>query len=863
MRRLLPMLLLMFSLAASAQSGPSSEDALKARLLHQPLYLQQSLGSDKLHFDSTGAAQGKASLVSFTLCGIDVTGLKLKNNALQLTAHRVGLEFIDKNPKRVTLQARNGLGIGTHDEEMKVTIDAPAGGDYGPVLDAIFTDRLADLVPRMPVEWQSFARASILEEPVPDAGKPSPARGTRRIGGGIVAPRVLFAPEPQFSEAARLNRWAGNVLVYLQVDAAGEPVKIHLIRPLGLGLDEAAICSRACLQIPAGDGRRRAGSGRDERRGQLPDLLNARRWRRARLSSCVEPCFRSSSLPQPPWPSSSPCPPRLPFLACRRPPRRPCRASPRTASPRTSSFWPTTCSKAAAPARVADSSPQNTWRRSLRCSAWPLPGENGTYFQRVPMVNVSAKPESTFSLVTGKDSQPLTPGKDITATCQTAAAQVDIDQAPVVFVGYGIHAPELGWDDYAGVDVKGKVVLMFVNQPPSPEPTASGLPKTPFTGKALTYYGRWTYKYEEAARQGAVGAILIHETTMAAYPWTVVGSRWGRKTAYLADITNPRVPLAAWIQFDVASALFEHNGLDLRTLMKLARTPGFKAMALNSKFTAHLGSTIEPFDGQNVVAKLPAPASHRENEAYGHRVLLYTAHFDHLGINPAQSGDNIFNGAIDNASGDAMLLEVARAFQSAEEIDGSARDKLSTTPHAVYFAAVDAEEQGLLGAEYLAAHPPVPARDIALNLNFEGIFIMPAGIPEQLMVSGAERTSFLPQVAGVARSFGMEIIPDPLPAAGYYYRSDHFALARQGIPAFSIGAGNKFQGHDLAYGQAIAADYIAHRYHQPADEYSDKFDLRANARLAQLSIALGWQAMLSPTPITWNKGDEFEAARLR
>ncbi len=472
-------------------------------------------------------------------------------------------------------------------------------------------------------------------------------------------------------------------------------------------------------------------------------------------------------------------------------------------------------------------------------------GDAGTYFQRVPMVNVSARPESTLTLTTGRDSQVLTGGKDYTATCQTAAADIDIKHAPVVFVGYGIHAPELGWDDYAGVDVKGKVVLMFVNQPPSPEPSAIGLPKTPFTGKALTYYGRWTYKYEEAARQGAVGAILIHQTQMAAYPWAVIGSRWGRKTAYLADITNPRVALAAWIQFDQAAELFEHNGLDIAALMKQARTPGFKAIQLNSHLDAHLGSTLEPFDGQNVVAKL-------QSSAPSAGTILYTAHFDHLGINPAQAGDNIFNGAIDNASGDAMLLEVARAFTSAP-----------APPRAVYFAAVDAEEQGLLGAEYLAAHPPVPARDIALDLNFEGIFIMPAGLPEQLMVSGAERTSLLPEVAGVAKSFGMEIIPDPLPAAGYYYRSDHFALARQGIPAFSIGAGNKFQGHDLAYGQAIAADYIAHRYHQPADEYSDKFDLRANARLAQLSIALGWRAILSPAPIVWNKGDEFEAARAR
>jgi Zn-dependent M28 family amino/carboxypeptidase len=470
-------------------------------------------------------------------------------------------------------------------------------------------------------------------------------------------------------------------------------------------------------------------------------------------------------------------------------------------------------------------------------------GDDGTYFQRVPMVNVSTRPESTLALTSGGVATTLEGGKDYTVTNQTATATVDIASAPIVFVGFGIHAPELGWDDYRGVDVKGKVVLMFVNQPPSPEPTVTGLPKTPFTGKAMTYYGRWTYKYEEAARQGAVGAILIHQTQMAAYPWAVIGSRWGRKTAYLKEITSPRIPLAGWMQLEPATRLLAANKLDIAELMVKSRTPGFRAIPLASTVTAHLVSTLEPFDGQNVVARLPSSAPEKG-------AILYSAHFDHLGMNPAQAGDNIFNGAIDNATGDAMLLEVARAFTLAP-----------APPHPIYFAAVDAEEQGLLGAEYLAGHSPIPPRDIALNLNFEGIFIMPAGIPEQLMVSGAERTSFLPQVAGVAKAFSMEIIPDPLPAAGYYYRSDHFALARTGVPAFSIGAGNKFQGHDLAYGQAFAADYIAHRYHQPADEFSDKFDLRANARLAQLSIALGWQAMQSQTPITWNKGDEFEAPR--
>lgn len=475
-------------------------------------------------------------------------------------------------------------------------------------------------------------------------------------------------------------------------------------------------------------------------------------------------------------------------------------------------------------------------------------GDGGDWYQRVPMVNVAARPETTFALTTGGVTTVLRGGEDYTASNQTAVAAVDLAAVPIVFAGYGIHAPELGWDDYQGIDVRGKVVLLFVNQPPSPEDSGTGLPRTPFTGRALTYYGRWIYKYEEAARQGAVGAILIHQTQMAAYPWAVIGSRWGRKTAFLATPTNARLPLAAWLQLDGATRLLAANHLDIQELMVRARTPGFRAIPLQSTLTAHLVSTVEPFDGQNVLARLPA-ASAGSGETHGPAVL-YSAHFDHLGINPAQAGDNIFNGAIDNASGDGMLLEVARAFRSAEP-----------PARPVLFAAVDAEEQGLLGSEYLARHPPVPLKDIALNLNFEGIFIMPAGVPEQLEVSGAERTTFLPAVAGVAKDFGMEIVPDPLPAAGYYYRSDHFSFARAGVPAFSIGAGNKFAGHDLAYGQAVAADYIAHRYHQPADEWSARLDFRANARLAQVAVALGWKALLSPEGIDWKAGDEFEAAR--
>jgi Zn-dependent M28 family amino/carboxypeptidase len=274
--------------------------------------------------------------------------------------------------------------------------------------------------------------------------------------------------------------------------------------------------------------------------------------------------------------------------------------------------------------------------------------------------------------------------------------------------------------------------------------------------------------------------------------------------------------------------------------MEQMRQRNFHAIPLDATLRAHLLSSVRQFDGQNVIARLDGSDAARAKQA-----VLYSAHYDHFGIVPDKAGDNIFNGAIDNATGCAMLLEAARAFAEAP-----------APPSSILFAAVDAEEQGLLGSEYLAQHPPVPARDIALNLNFEGLFIMPVGVPEELEVSGAERTSFYPEVQQVARDFGMTIKPDPIPEAGYYYRSDHFSFARVGVPAFSVAAGNKFAGHDEAWGQAQAQDYVAHRYHQPSDEYRPDMDFRANARITQVAFALGWRAAEEAPRIRWNPGEE-------
>ncbi len=468
-------------------------------------------------------------------------------------------------------------------------------------------------------------------------------------------------------------------------------------------------------------------------------------------------------------------------------------------------------------------------------------GDNGGYFQAVPMVNVRTLQATAFSITAKNgDTQTLRGGDDFVAINQTLTPEADI-KAPIVFVAYGINAPDYNWNDYAGVDVKGKVVLMFVNEPPSPLPATD---EAFFKGKALTYYGRWTYKYEEAARQGAVGAILIHQQQMASYPWTVLSRGWGAEQAFLRDDRKPKLRLASWITFDIARNLFASCGLNIETIMEQMRQRGFRAMPLGATVNAHIVSTIRQFDGQNVVARLEGNDPARRREA-----VLYTAHHDHFGLVHDPAGDKLFHGAVDNATGVAMLLELARVFASTK------------MPRSLLFATVDAEEQGLLGSQYLAEHPPVSARDIVLNLNFEGLFIMPVGVPEELQVSGAERTSFYPELEQVARAFAMTIKPDPFPEAGYYYRSDHFSMARVGVPAFSVGAGNKFAGHDLAWGEAQARDYVTHRYHQPGDAYRADMDFRANARLAQVALALGCRAAEEQRPIKWLPGDEFGRIR--
>ena len=465
-------------------------------------------------------------------------------------------------------------------------------------------------------------------------------------------------------------------------------------------------------------------------------------------------------------------------------------------------------------------------------------GDNGTFFQQVNFVGLKVEPEKTsFVLEPAKGrKETLAFGDDYVVSNQTLTPTTSVD-APIVFVGYGATAPEFNWDDYAGVDVKGKVVMCIVGDPPSDDPKF-------FAGKALTYYGRWTYKFEQAARMGAVGMLIIHRTDLASYGWDVVKhSNSGEKT-YLRDDANARLQVASWIQLDVARKLFAASGLDLDKEFEAAGMRGFKAVELPVKLKATVTSTVRPFQSPNVVGVLPGA-----NAAGKDQAVMFTAHYDHLGFVPGMAGDNVYNGAADNGTGVAMLLELARAWASSG----------LQLPHSVIFGAVTAEEQGLLGSEYLGQHPPVPASQIALDINYD--MLLPVGVQKEINVNGAQRTTFYPEVEATAKRFGLTIVPDPQPSAGHYYRSDHFSLSRVGIPSFSVDAGTLFEGHDRAWGEAKDKDFNDNHYHDFSDNFDPSWDFAGDAKLARFGMDLGWQVIHSTHTVEWLHGDEFEAAR--
>jgi Zn-dependent M28 family amino/carboxypeptidase len=479
-------------------------------------------------------------------------------------------------------------------------------------------------------------------------------------------------------------------------------------------------------------------------------------------------------------------------------------------------------------------------------------GDNGTYFQNINFVGMKAIPDQTSMSLVPSSGNPIDIkyADDYVVMNQTLTPTVDID-APLVFVGYGATAPEFQWDDYVGIDVKGKVIVCIVGDPPSDDPKFFG-------GNALTYYGRWTYKFEQAARMGAIGALIIHKTDLASYGWDVVKNSNTSEKTFLRDDKNPHLEAASWIQLDVAKQLFAAANLNFDQQFAAAGQRGFKAVELPVHLKAHIASTVRPFQSPNVVGIFPAvPRPDKRGRtpaalppSFKDQAVLYTAHYDHLGIVPGMAGDNIYNGAADNATGVGMILEMARVWSHMR----------SVVPHSVLFAAVTAEEQGLLGSQYFGQNPPIPAAQIALDINYD--MVLPIGVPREVNVNGAQRTSFYPAVEKTAKAFDLTIVPDPRPQAGSYYRSDHFSLSRVGIPAFSIEEGTLFADHDRAWGEAKFTDFTAHDYHNFTDNFRPDWDFAGNAKLVRFGLDLGWQVISGKKPIAWNQGDEFEAARL-
>ena len=470
-------------------------------------------------------------------------------------------------------------------------------------------------------------------------------------------------------------------------------------------------------------------------------------------------------------------------------------------------------------------------------------GENGTYFQQVTIVEskVDASAGVTVSGGTGAPER-LKPTEEVVAWTGVEDADVSVD-ADMVFVGYGINAPEQKWNDYAGVDVHGKVVMMMVNDPPATtsEPTLFG-------GKALTYYGRWTYKFEEAARQGASGVILIHTTESASYPFNVVQTAWtGTHYSLPAEAGQPALKLKSWVTDDTAKRVVARSGRSLDDLRKAAAARGFAAVPLGLRVSTTIHQTLARKQSPNVIGVL---AGSNPSQA-----VVYTAHYDHFGIrdpkpDDAPGADRIFNGAVDNASGVSGIMAVARAF-----VEGGGKPGRS-----IYFVATTAEESGLLGSEFLATHPIVPNNSIAANINIDSLNVL--GQTQDLALLGQERSTLGPMIDAIAKAQGRQVTGDNEPGAGLFFRSDHFPLAKVGVPAVSLGEPEHFVGKDPTFAKQQREDYTSHRYHQPSDEYSPTWDLAGAVEDLKALTLLGWRVAQSPTMPSYHAGEQFAGPRL-
>ncbi len=465
-------------------------------------------------------------------------------------------------------------------------------------------------------------------------------------------------------------------------------------------------------------------------------------------------------------------------------------------------------------------------------------GPDGSYFQSVPLVGMTVDRNTHLTVTRGNQRRVFRYHEDFMPFSGVLEPTVPVS-GDMVFVGYGIQAPEFDWDDYKSQDMSGKILVMLNDDP--------GTADTPdfFGGKARTYYGRWTYKYEIAAELGATGAIIIHTTPSAGYPFSVVQSSWGGENFELrVDDDVPQLPLKAWTSEDASRTILEMAGYTLEELKERALSPDFEPVSLNMRASSTIRQRLQDVDTYNVLGLIPGGDPNYNNE-----VIVYTAHYDHFGIGEPVDGDSIYNGALDNAVGVAMMLSIANAFQN-----------MPIPPHrSILFAAVGAEEFGLLGSEYYVRNPTFPHHKIIACINTDGANIYAP--TRDIIFLGAERSTIGQVVKSIGERRRMVIGGDPAPEQGYFYRSDHFSFAKAGIPAVSLRTGTDFIGKPESWGKEQVETYIAKHYHQPSDIIRDDWDLRGAVDEGRFCFELGWTLSMQREIPEWHEGDEFEAVR--
>ncbi|HET7175913.1 MAG TPA: M28 family peptidase [Gammaproteobacteria bacterium] len=464
------------------------------------------------------------------------------------------------------------------------------------------------------------------------------------------------------------------------------------------------------------------------------------------------------------------------------------------------------------------------------------PADHGSYLQEVPLKQITADPHTVLRIGGGTTPLTLAYGSEMVVSTPRPEATISLKDVPLVFAGFGIVAPEYNWNDYAGLDVKGKIVVVLVNDPGYPD----GDPNL-FEGKAMTYYGRWTYKYEEAARQGAAGIIIVHETGPAGYPWEVVQGSWSGPLEELDPGQAYQPAIQGWITHDAAELLFADAGLKLDELEKASQLRGFKGVPMKLTGSIVLHNTVHDIVSHNVVGLLKGAS--RPSEA-----VIYTAHWDHLGEHVVNGKTEIFHGAVDNASGIAGLLELARAYGTGPK-----------PARSVLFIATTCEEQGLLGARYYAAHPLIPLRDTVADFNMDVMDTF--GKTHDVTVRGHFMSQLEDELSTEAKTLDLKVLPDSQPEKGYYFRADHFEFAKAGVPALSIALGTDYVGHTPDWGLAQQQGYVSQRYHKPADVYDPSWDLSGMVQQLDLLYLTGRDLAESDAWPAWNPGGPFAAKR--